>query len=378
MGITKCRERARQAVWWLGLSTQIKLTVENCPRCIQEKHNVKEPLLLEQMPSRAWQKIGIDLFKYEDKWYIVFIDYYSSFIELFQLKDLTEDTVIKHCKETFSRFGIPDFVRTDNGTQFKSKFAEFARNYNFNHITSSPYFAQSNGCAEAAVKIAKNLLKKNSDIHLALLIYRNTPLESGYSPSELMFNRKLREILPMFPKNLNVDTEIHKNYVNKKVQSRQKSADNYNKRHKVRNLSELVEGDKVWIIDLRKYGIIKRKAKEPRSYFVEAEGVTYRRNRWHLVPAPFISKGVVGMHQNDVDYSDNDDNWEEIIERDNGSSGRDSVVINVRDSVDINDCNNSEERGAMEPIVSDAAVSSNRVSGRIKQKPKWFNDYIIE
>lgn len=32
----------------------------------------------------------------------------------------------------------------------------------------------------------------------------------------------------------------------------------------------------------------------------------------------------------------------------------------------------------MEPTVSEAAVSSNRVSGRIKQKPKWFNDYIIE
>ena len=41
-------------------------------------------------------------------------------------------------------------------------------------MTSSPYWPQGNGKAEAAVKIVKRMYQKNKDIHLALLDYRNT------------------------------------------------------------------------------------------------------------------------------------------------------------------------------------------------------------
>ena len=43
-GITKCRERAKQAVWWPGLSKQIQDMVENCRVCLQHKVNHPEPL----------------------------------------------------------------------------------------------------------------------------------------------------------------------------------------------------------------------------------------------------------------------------------------------------------------------------------------------
>lgn len=33
--------------------------------------------------------------------------------------------------------------------------------FNFKHVTSSPYYSQSNGGVEGALKIAKNILKKN-------------------------------------------------------------------------------------------------------------------------------------------------------------------------------------------------------------------------
>ena len=50
---------------------------------------------------------------------------------------------------------------TDNGPQCSSdQFATFTREWEFQHITSSPLHGQSNGKAESAVKIAKNLVKK--------------------------------------------------------------------------------------------------------------------------------------------------------------------------------------------------------------------------
>ena len=45
LGITKCRERAKQSVWWPGLSTQIQGMVQNCCTCAMHLVNKPEPLV---------------------------------------------------------------------------------------------------------------------------------------------------------------------------------------------------------------------------------------------------------------------------------------------------------------------------------------------
>lgn len=80
----------------------------------------------------------------------------------------------------FARHGIPETVISDNGPQYSAEaYARFAQGYHFKHVTSSPYFPQSNGEAERAVRTIKELLKKSKDPYLALLAYRTTPLEVG-------------------------------------------------------------------------------------------------------------------------------------------------------------------------------------------------------
>ena len=91
----------------------------------------------------------------------------------------------------------------DNGSQFASQeFATFAREWGFEHVTSSPHYAQSNGKAENAAKTAKSLLKKaklgESDPLKAILEWRNTPtegLESSPAQRRLM-SRRTRTMLP--------------------------------------------------------------------------------------------------------------------------------------------------------------------------------------
>ncbi|XP_055913692.1 uncharacterized protein LOC129947228 [Eupeodes corollae] len=62
-GITKCRARARESVWWPGLSTDIAEMINRCSVCIQETKGVREKLMPSDFPTRPWQKVAMDLFK---------------------------------------------------------------------------------------------------------------------------------------------------------------------------------------------------------------------------------------------------------------------------------------------------------------------------
>ena len=196
-GIVKCRERARQSIWWPGLSRQIEELVKNCATCRKCVQQRSEPLIPSNFPETPWQRVGTDLFEMKGHSYLLIVDYYSRYIEVARLNQTTAEEVILHTKSIFARHGIPDLVVSDNGPQYSSEaYANFARKFQFEHITSSPHYPQSNGEAERAVQTVKNLIKKDGDPYLALLSYRSTPLKCGFSPSELLMSRKLRTNLP--------------------------------------------------------------------------------------------------------------------------------------------------------------------------------------
>ena len=67
----------------------------------------------------------------------------------------------------------------------------------FNHVTSSPYYPQSNGLAEWTVKTVKALLEQSNDWYLALLTYRATPFPCcGLSPAELLMGQRVKTDVP--------------------------------------------------------------------------------------------------------------------------------------------------------------------------------------
>ena len=81
-------------------------------------------------------------------------------------------------------------------------FKDFAQEWGFEHVTTSPHFAQSNGFIERGVQTVKNILKKcrdsKTDFDLALLCLRTTPVDYNIpSPAELLFTRKVKANLPV-------------------------------------------------------------------------------------------------------------------------------------------------------------------------------------
>ena len=171
LGITKCRARAQESVWWPLLSTTIGEMVTKCSICAKLRPERKEPLMPSEMPSRPWERVGTDLFEHGKNTFLLMVDYYSRWIEVRLLqKTQTAEEVIRAMQSIFAIHGIPDVVRSDNGPQYASReFRAFASTYGFTHGTSSPRYPQANGEAERAVQTSKNILKKSKDPYLGFL-----------------------------------------------------------------------------------------------------------------------------------------------------------------------------------------------------------------
>ena len=61
-GISKCRGRAKQSVWWHSISQEEKDIVSKCKHRIEKKPTQrKEPLLPSELPDRPFQKVGVDM-----------------------------------------------------------------------------------------------------------------------------------------------------------------------------------------------------------------------------------------------------------------------------------------------------------------------------
>ena len=54
--ISKCQERARQSVWWPGLSQQIDETIKSCHECCKSTRQSAEQLIPSSLPELPWQK----------------------------------------------------------------------------------------------------------------------------------------------------------------------------------------------------------------------------------------------------------------------------------------------------------------------------------
>lgn len=150
------------------------------------------------IPTLPCQRVATDLFEWKKAKYLLVIDYFSCWIEIAKPQQTTSNCVIGHMQSIFARRRIPEVVVSDNGCQYSSYlFSQFARDYSFQHVTSIPHYLQANEEAERAVKTVKSMLRKATDSYLALLAYRSTPTAVGYTPPELLMNRKLRSTVPI-------------------------------------------------------------------------------------------------------------------------------------------------------------------------------------
>ena len=291
MGLERTRQLASDIFFWPKMRQDIESAVSQCSACNSCKaHLPTQPMINHPVPDLPWSSLGADLFDWNGRQYLVVVDSYSGWFEMEWLHDTTSRSVIGKMKRLFASHGVPERLMTDNGRQFvSSEFDNFAKEWNFEHITSSPGYPKSNGLAENAVKQAKQLLEKSkkdgSDVMLGLLNLRNTPREHMGSPAQRLLSRRTRTTLPtstklLQPKPLNTA----------KVQGQLIVARQQNKRYHdktSRKQKPLIPNQVVRMQSskgFQKLAVVKSQRATPRSYVVTSDGTDYVRNRRHLLP----------------------------------------------------------------------------------------------
>ena len=301
MGKDATIRRARQSVWWPGLNSDIKSTVEACEACqIRKASHPKEPLKFDSSPTYPFEEASADLFQVGGKTYLCYADRLSGWAMPFDYgKDTSTKATTGRLLTAFQQVGVPRRLRTDGGPQFSSaEFAEFAKSWGIKHELSSPHNAQSNGHAEAHVKALKNLIAKtNSGRHYwtdayikGIIEMRNTPRADGKSPAEILLGRPMRSHVPMHrslfaPKWNSQIRELEL----KRAKTKAKVKENYDA--KAKNLPKLKIGDEVRVQDptSKKWSLTGTicEARPNRSYMVKMpSGRLLWRNRRFLYKIP--------------------------------------------------------------------------------------------
>ena len=99
-------------------------------------------------PSAPWQDCSTDLLGPLPKGesILVLVDYFSRFVEVAILKSTTSVKIIEAISPMSARFGVPFYLRTDNGPQCVSgEFEAFLRLHGVEHRTATLLWPAANG-----------------------------------------------------------------------------------------------------------------------------------------------------------------------------------------------------------------------------------------
>ena len=259
-GIVRMKAIAREHVYWPGINAEIEKLVRQCEDCQKAaKASPKVPLCPWPIPTDVFERIHIDFAGpcADGFTYLLVVDSYSKWPEIFKMANTSSKTTIKCLQTLVNRLGIPKFIISDNGPQFRSaEFADFCKSNGIEHTFSPPFHPQSNGQVERFVDTFKRAMQKCTQdgpdwADKMLLAYRTTPHSAlnGHSPDQLFLGRKLRTKLTLLhPDGNPPKSEIDPNLQSSRQEYSNKMADNFNQNTKE---NSFVPGEAIFLLNYR-------------------------------------------------------------------------------------------------------------------------------
>ncbi|KAJ8887670.1 hypothetical protein PR048_013888 [Dryococelus australis] len=205
-----------------------------------KRANYKEPLLSHSVLELPYLKVGADILEFLGRAYLVLIDYFSHWIDIWPIASKISKSIIKAKQDIFNSHSFPKDLIADN------------------LVISSPYYHHSNGMVEKVVGISKNILHKSQAEGTSVPVSKETLKPAVQTDIyKLLCAKKLKEI------------KLH-----------DKSAK--------RTETVFQQGDrvvsKIETADQSELGLIVRKCRDLRSYWIlrDRDEIEVRWNTYHM------------------------------------------------------------------------------------------------
>ena len=158
-------ERAKATVFWLGISTCINNTREQCDtwwEMAPSKPHV--PPGKPFVPSYPFKAKAADYFDLAGHHYLITVDCFSNWPEVLKINPGSNNSAVARLMHAlkryfyFARFGLTEKVISGSGPQFIGKITNFLQRWGVKHHFSSAYNSQSNDRAKVAIGFIKRFL----------------------------------------------------------------------------------------------------------------------------------------------------------------------------------------------------------------------------
>ena len=220
--------KAKEKYWWPGMFKDIKSFCESCIQCQEAKGNQKRPPLIPIESGFPWQIVGVDITEPHrmtrsgNQYILMFVDLFTKYVVAKAIPDMKAETVAKvFYQEIVCRYGAPEMLLSDRGSQFTSAVMRFTRElFCVKGAFTAAWNPRCDGMTERSnqtiVKCLSFLVNTDHDdwderLPSAIFAYNTSPSfrSTDYTPYYLLFGRHckgpadLRLVIPeQIPNNL--------------------------------------------------------------------------------------------------------------------------------------------------------------------------------
>lgn len=218
-GTRATRKLLTEKFFWPAMNKDTTEWAKTCIHCQKAKvtRHTKSNFTAFPAPKARFSCVHLDLIgplplRANFRYCLTLIDRYSHWPEVVPVTDIRAETVVRAIfTHWIARFGTPELIITDRGTQFESSlFQAFNTLFGIKRIRTTAYHPQSNGKIERFHRTLKTSIMAHAEHDWTLslpvvLLGIRTALrgDSNYSAAEIMYGEALRLPSEMFEPNQN-------------------------------------------------------------------------------------------------------------------------------------------------------------------------------